>query len=93
MPESKQITCVTTEHPHRHITAVGVGATWTKMSVTAVRSEIDAGVTFFTKSPSTGKIASVHKYQCQIAGCGVSTLKSSNDAIQDNNLDNLPVCP
>jgi len=94
MADSKRIICVTTQHPHRHIVSVGIGnhpaVTTERMTVTQVRAALDRGQVFYTLSPSSGKIAFVHKYKCS---CGVLTIKSAADAVQDNNLDNLAVCP
>jgi hypothetical protein len=47
------------------------------------------GDTFNTHSPSTDKVADVHKYVCEVQGCTVDTLRSAPDAVSDNNLDNL----
>lgn len=85
-----QITCVT-EHLNSghdgHILTVGSGsARWT---VTQARAAIDQGHTFHTISRSTGRRAEVRKHTCH---CGYRTLKSSADAVTDNNLDYLPPC-
>ncbi len=61
-------------------------------SVTAVRAAIDAGDSFETYSPTTGKIAKVKKDTCGKSGCAVLTIRSAADSVKDNNLDNLPVC-
>jgi len=93
---TERIVCVTTTHPHRHIVSVGIGSTsgtpLITKSVTAVRAAIDAGDSFETSSPSTGKIAKVKKDTCGKDGCAVLTIRSEADAVKDNNLDNLPVC-
>ena len=93
-----QITCVRLEHPHRHIisadvrrwnpTAKSYGEVET-MTVEMVRSRLDAGDNFETYSPSTGKFAKVRKFKCKIGDCGYKTIKSEDDAIKDNNLDNM----
>lgn len=94
---TNRIVCVTTVKPHDHIVSVGVGGSATAptqtMTVKAVRDKIDAGDIFETYSPSTGKVANVKKDTCGIDGCKVETIRSHADAVKDNNLDNLPVCP
>ena len=81
-------------HEVAHIVSIGTGNdpdqasnTW---KLTDVLNAINAGDSFFTKSPSTGKEASVNKYVCQT--CQRTTIRSSPDAITDNNLDNLRKC-
>ena len=97
MPSTYRIVCVTTQHPHRHIISVGVGETAASpgqtMTTATVRSKIDAGDAFETYSPSTSKTAKVEKDTCNISGCTVATIRSTPDAVTDNNLDNLAVCP
>ena len=92
-----KIVCVTTEHPHRHITGVGVGesaaAPSQRFTVTEVREKLDKGHLFYTLSPSTRKTADVKQDTCRKDGCSVETIRSKDDAVQDNNLDNLSVCP
>ena len=90
------IVCVLTEHPHRHLVTVGTGklehratAAW---SVSEVRDAIAKGDSFHTISPSTGKRANVLADDCRIDGCTVKTLRSTADAVKDNNLDNLRKC-
>jgi hypothetical protein len=93
---SYRIVCVETEHPHRHITHVGTGTEpehankrWT---VAEVRVALFNGDRFYTISPSTGKAADVRPDDCKYAGCTVKTIRSTADAVTDNNLDNLRVC-
>ena len=99
VPTSKRIVCVrTTEEPHRHIVSVGVGGDAqvpvTMMTVTEVRDAITAGGSFHTVSPSTSQVAAVRKGTCGIpAGCHMETIRSSPDAVTDNNLDELDDCP
>lgn len=50
------------------------------------------GDRFETYSPSTDKVAAVHKDTCTEDGCTVETIRSDPDAAMDNNLDNMP-CP
>lgn len=51
---------------------------------------MDDGDTFYTKGKRSGKEAEVEKYDC--SHCGQRTLRSSADAVEDNNLDNLRRC-
>lgn len=84
------------EKPHEiaHIVSIGTGddpgRASNKWDLKDVLDALDRGHTFFTKSPSTGKEASVNKYQCKT--CGRTTIRSSPDATTDNNLDNLRRC-
>lgn len=91
-----RIVCVETEHPHRHITHVGTGsdpnAANYRWTVTQVRNAIFNGDRFYTVSPSTGTTADVRRDDCRINGCIVKTIRSTADAVTDNNLDNLRVC-
>ena len=93
-----QIVCTTksshtspSAYTHGHITGVGVGnaSGWThRYTVAQVREMIAQGWVFYTVSPSTGRIAYVEPYTC----CGIQTIRSTPDAVKDNNLDNLPNC-
>jgi hypothetical protein len=90
------IRCVNTEHPHSHIISAEVqellgdkyGDPKT-FPVATIRSKLTDGDRFNTYSPSTDKVADVHKDTCDIDGCEVKTIRSDPDAIADNNLDNL----
>lgn len=92
---SHRIVCTEQKRPthHNHIMAVGTGETADKATerwtVEQVRSAILNGTRFYTVSPSTGKIANVERFDC---ACGVKTIRSSPDAVRDNNLDNLRIC-
>ena len=81
-------------HDAAHIVSVGTGTDPNKASenwtLKQVLDSIDLGNLFYTKSPSTGKEASVNKYKCQT--CNRTTIRSSADAVTDNNLDNLRKC-
>jgi len=92
-----RIVCVTTQHPHRHIISVGVGGNdrnpSRRLTIAEVRRMIDSGDTFYTQSPTTERRARVHKDTCKEPFCMVATIRSSADAIRDNNLDYLPGCP
>ena len=79
---------------HAHIVVVGTGADpdhatghWT---LAGVISSIGAGNVFYTISPSTGKKATVRVVPC--SACGHQIIKSSADAVTDNNLDSLRRC-
>jgi hypothetical protein len=93
-----RITCIVksqSAHPwyHSHIIRIGLGSDqgWNRiMSVSEVYIEMDAGNRFYTVSPSTSAVAMVHKYQCH--QCMTRSLQSGKDAVQDNNLDDLPEC-
>jgi hypothetical protein len=93
---SYRIVCVETEHPHRHITHVGVGndpsSASERLSVIDVRRAFADGHRFVSISPSTGRTADVRPDDCRINGCTVKTIRSTADAVHDNNLDNLRVC-
>jgi hypothetical protein len=86
-----QILCVTTKYqdPREHIVSVGTGTvtvdrTWT---VKQVRKAIKRGDDhFYTVGPTSGEQAAVRRYKC---ACGVKTIRSDDDAVEDNNLDNL----
>ena len=81
-------------HDSAHIVSIGTGndpdKASKKWSLSNVLQALDTGISFFTKSPSTGKEASVNKYVCKT--CQRTTIRSSPDAISDNNLDNLRRC-
>ncbi len=81
-------------HDAAHIVSVGVGNDPEKadipMTLKQVLEAMNSGDSFYTKSPSTGKEASVDPYECKT--CRRSTIRSSPDAIKDNNLDNLRTC-
>ena len=91
------IRCVNTEHAHSHIVSAEVqkeiGTHYVAERETLQVSEIIAmmadGDGFNTYSPSTDKIAYVHKDTCDVGGCKVETLRSDSEAVKDNNLDNL----
>lgn len=82
-------------HPtNAKIVAVGTGhlpgkAThrWT---VAEVISAMDRGNVFYTQGPQSGKVALVEKYWC--TSCGEYHIRSSADAVTNNNLDSLRYC-
>jgi hypothetical protein len=84
-----RITCVNKKlylTGHEHIERVGVQGE--PLSVEDVYRLMNARHNFYTVSPSTGAVALVEPLHC----CHVDTLRSSADAVRDNNLDNLPAC-
>ena len=77
-----------------HIVGVGTGSTtsnytkwWTLKQVLAA---MDNGDAFYTQGETSGKVAPVEKYTC--ARCTRTHIRSSPDAVYDNNLDSLPSC-
>jgi hypothetical protein len=85
---------VTQPTTHAHIVAVGTGndpdtanRRWTLKEVLAA---MGLGDTFYTQGKTSGKIARVVKYTCGL--CGRTHIRSSPDAVQDNNLDSLRRC-
>lgn len=91
-----RIVCVETKYPHRHINAVGTGSDPTQASdrwdVLEVRAALRSGDRFYTVSPSTGLTADVEPYDAHVGGQIVYTIRSTPDAVTDNNVDNLRVC-
>lgn len=80
---------------HAHIVQVGLassapGKYSSLLTLAEVLRRIDTGDTFFTVSPSTQKIAQVIAVGCPV--CGSRIIRSTPDAVSDNNLDNLPNC-
>jgi len=79
---------------HSHIVAVGTGPTPDrydrKWSLAEVLAAIDQGHTFYTKGERSEKVAAVRKFPCP--ECGHTTIRSTPDAIEDNNLDSLRRC-
>ncbi|MEA2493393.1 MAG: hypothetical protein QOJ29_1304 [Thermoleophilaceae bacterium] len=93
---ANRIVCVETEHPHRHIIAVGIGDNeWRatrRETVATVRAAIRNGDRYYTVSPSKGWTADVEPYDVYVNGQWIYTIRSTPDAVPDNNLDNLRVC-
>lgn len=91
-----RIVCVETLYPHRHITHVGTGSdpahAISRWTVAEVRSALRNGDRFYTVSPSTGRTADVEPYDAYVGNTVVYTIRSTPDAIYDNNIDNLRVC-
>jgi len=80
---------VTRPTTHAHIVLVGL-STGERLSLVQTLQWIDRGETFFTVSPPSGRTARVIAISC--AQCGHRIIRSTADAIPDNNLDNLPSC-
>ncbi|GEM_PF-6299069 len=53
-------------------------------------SAMDAGHTFYTYSDARRKTTEIIKYQCPV--CHGWHIKTTPDAVTENNLDNLPTC-
>lgn len=91
-----RIVCVETEYPQQHITHVGTGSdagrATDRWTVGNVRSALRNGNRFYTYSPSTGLYADVEPYDVWTGTHWVLTIRSTPDAVTDNNLDNLRVC-
>ena len=77
-----------------HIVAVGTGTSASKYDrywlLNEVLAAMDRGDTFYTFGEVSQKTASVEKYKCP--WCSQTHIRSSPDAVKDNNLDNLPRC-
>lgn len=79
---------------HAHIVAVGIGddqnAASKRLTLQEVIAMIDRGNQFYTKGERSGLIAQVIKVPC--ARCGRFIIRSTPDAVRDNNLDSLRYC-
>jgi hypothetical protein len=79
---------------HAHIVAVGIGSDPNKadyrLTLSQVVSMIDQGHQFYTLGIQSQKIAYVQKFYCQY--CRQYHIRSTADAVSDNNLDNLRKC-
>ena len=94
-----RIVCTTQEpegrsHDAAHIVLVGVGDNpdhaQQLLALKDVFKRMVEGHSFYTKSPSAGTKADVHQYNCKT--CNKTTIRSSADAVLDNNLDSLRSC-
>jgi Protein of unknown function (DUF3892) len=72
---------------HHHIVGIGL-STGERLDMNQAYLLINSGHVLYTRSPSTRKVAGVRTYRC----CSLHTLRSSPDAVHDNNLDYLPSC-
>lgn len=90
--KSYEIVCVQTERPHCHITHVatltGNGEALKRWPVKKVRKAIKGGADFYTATG--GENAGVRRNRCD--RCGAKTIRSSREATEENNLDELPQC-
>lgn len=79
---------------HAHIVAVGIGADSNqaekRMTLGEVITALDRGEIFYTVGGKSKKTAKVEKYVCQ--HCRRTHIRSTADAVQDNNLDSLRYC-
>lgn len=79
---------------HAHIVAVGIGSDANKASERLTSEEVmrrmDRGDRFYTTGERSRKVALVVKVPC--GHCGRYIIKSSPDAVLDNNLDSLRYC-
>jgi hypothetical protein len=90
------IRCVNMEYPYRHIVSASIqrlvgdhyGAAQV-LTTAQVLAKMAQGDVFNTYSPSTDKVAEVHKDTCRIGACSFETIRSAADAVADNNLENL----
>ncbi len=93
---ARRIVCVETEHPHRHILAVGIGTEASRaterLTVKEVREAIANGEVFYTVGNVSGDVALVSPDDCRINGCTIKTIRTHPDDARDDNLDELRVC-
>ena len=79
---------------HAHIVAVGTGTdpnnATKRWTLNDVLSAMDKGDSFYTEGTTSGKIAVVEPSPCR--WCNRRHIRSSSDAVSDNNLDNLRRC-
>lgn len=79
---------------HAHIVAVGTGTSsdkaTEKWTLEQVIQAIDKGTRFYTIGDDSGKTAEVEKWWCGL--CVRYHIRSSPDAVKDNNLDSLRYC-
>jgi hypothetical protein len=94
-----RIICTTQEpshvpHDRAHIVAVGTGATASTYDkywqLNEVLQAMDRGDDFHTFGEQSRKTAAVEKYTCP--NCSYTHIRSTPDAVTDNNLDNLRKC-
>jgi hypothetical protein len=77
-----------------HIVAVGTGSSASTYDkywlLNEVLTAMDRGDKFFTFGEVSKRKADVEKYKCSF--CLQTHIRSSPDAVKDNNLDSLPRC-
>lgn len=85
---------ITQPTTHAHIVAVGTGSdpnkADTRWTLDEVLTAMDKGDVFYTQGETSGKIARVEKYVCSL--CYRTWIRSTPDAVKDNNLDFLRRC-
>lgn len=81
-------------HPysHRHVTSVVTGPApgrrernWTAGQL---QEAVAGGDSFYTQSESTGEIAEIEIYTCDI--CGQEWIRTNERVVEDNKLESLP---
>lgn len=87
-----QIVCVDRGQGHGHITHVGIQGLPGVWTIAQVRGSIARGNSFYTVSPTTRAVAAVEPHDVVQLSQTIETIRSSGDAIDDNNLDNLKAC-
>jgi hypothetical protein len=78
-----------TANGHQHLTHVGIGNNLYPVGGIIKLLEGHDDYSFYTVSPTTGRIAEVSPFPCH---CGLMTLRSHSDGIWDDNLDSLSSC-
>lgn len=77
-----------------HIVAVGTGSSASTYdrywSLSDVLAAMDSGNTFYTFGETSQRKTFVGPYICGL--CSERHIRSTPDAVTDNNLDNLPLC-
>ena len=61
-----------------------------ELTLGEVLTAMDEGHRFYTQGAENGKVAQVEKYTC--SQCRRTYIRSTPDAVSDNNLDNLRPC-
>lgn len=96
---STRIVCTTQEpsyapRTHAHIVAVGIGNNPNKaderLTLQQVLDRMDRGENFHTLGVTSGQRARVVPVACGV--CGHRIIRSTPDAVYDNNLDSLRTC-
>lgn len=85
---------VTQPTTHAHIVSVGVGndpnKADQKWTLNQVVTALNNGDVFYTQGVTSGRIARVESYVC--SACRRTHIRSTPDAVADNNLDSLRRC-
>src|SRR5690606_24511724 len=81
---------------HAHIVAVGIGNNPNKaerrLTLQEVLTAMRNGHTFYTQGERSGRVAEVIAVDCHVCTTRRPIIRSSPDAVEDNNLDNLRRC-